>query len=172
MQVDGALYVAELNNVNIKKFVDDVVLMDVDANITAKKNFNNIETVQMSTRNISSDSTYPDVMRIARQAVRLDVDETVNGTIVFDTVTVSKNVQAFRLNSQPFPAGFVTLDSVQELSDSMELNRLTMLGDIMLEDGAQVNGFDLKAECANTWMVISFYPEIFQNFVLDVVYIF
>jgi hypothetical protein len=62
-------------------------------------------------------------------------------------------VKVFTLNDQPFPSGFVTLDTDQELPDSMEVDRLIMLGDIVLKDGARVNGFDLNAECVNTWMV-------------------
>lgn len=153
IEVVGALNVAELNNVNIKKFLDDLVLLDVDANITAKKNFIDLKTARLSTRNLSSNSVYPDVMGTARQAIRLDVNDTVNGTIVFATVMVSKNVQTSRLNNQHFPSGFVSLDGDQELSETLEVDKITMLGDILLEDGARVNGLDLKVECTNTWMV-------------------
>lgn len=137
----------------MKKFVEDVVMMDIDANITSRKNFDQLETTRLSTQNLSSDSVYPDIISTARDAIRLDVNEIVNGTMVFDSVTVNQNVKVFTLNDQPFPSGFVTLDTDQELPDSMEVERLIMLGDILLEDGARVNGFDLKAECANTWMV-------------------
>lgn len=154
-KIEGALTVGELNGVDVKKFVEDVVLTDVDANITSLKNFDQLETTRLSTHSLSSDSVYPDVISTARDAIRLDVNEIVNGTMVFDSVTVNQNVKVFTLNDQPFPSGFVTLDTDQELPDSMEVDRLIMLGDILLEDGARVNGMDLKAECDNTWMVTS-----------------
>lgn len=172
LQVVGALNVAELNNVNIKKFLDDVVLLDVEANITAKKNFIDLKTARLSTRDLSSNSVYPDVMGTARQAIRLDVNDTVNGTIVFATVTVSKNVQTSRLNNQHFPSGFVSLDGDQELSETLEVDKITMLGDILLEDGARVNGLDLKVECTNTWMVDDFFQEFSWNLALQGVFIF
>ena len=78
-----------------------------------------------------------------------------SGFLFSHRLTVNQNVKVFTLKDQPFPSGFVTLDTDQELPDSMEVERWIMLGDILLEDGARVNGFDLKAECANTWMVIA-----------------
>lgn len=137
----------------MKKFIEDVVLVDVDANITSPKYFDQLETARLSTHSLSSDSVYPDIISTARDAIRLDVSDIVNGTMVFETISVNRNVKVSKLNDQPFPSGFVTLDTDQELPDSMVVDKLIMLGDIILEDGARVNGFDLKAECANTWMV-------------------
>jgi len=137
----------------VTNFFKDVVLVDVDANITSPKNFERLETSRLSTHNLSSDSVYPDIISTARDAIRLDVSDIVNRTMVFETVIVHRNVKVSKLNDQPFPSGFVTLDTDQELPDSMVVDKVVMLGDIILEDGARVNGFDLKAECANTWMV-------------------
>ena len=64
----------------MKKFVEDVVLIDVDANITSRKNFDQLETTRLSTQNFSSDSVYPDILSPARDAIRLDVNEIGNGT--------------------------------------------------------------------------------------------
>lgn len=140
---------------DIKKFAEDVVLVDVDANITSRKVFENLATSKMSTGHVQSNSVFPDVINTATQAIRLDIDDTVNGTIQFADVTIERNIKSSTLNGQPFPAGYVTLDSSQELPDSMVVDKIVMLGDIILEDGARVNGFDLNAECANTWMVFS-----------------
>lgn len=129
------------------------MLADVDATIISKKSFDKIETPLMSTLSLKCHSVYPDVIDTAERAIRLDVNDIVNRTIQLDTVTVNRNVQSFSLNGLSFPSSFVTLDSEQSLPHSTEIDRLVMLGDIVLEDGAKVNGFNLKAECANTWMV-------------------
>ena len=142
-----------MNDVDIKNFADDVVLVDVDANITSRKVFDKLETIALSTRRVQSDSVHPDVIGAAMQAIRLDINDTVNGTIQFDAVEIERNIKSSTLNGQPFPSGYVTLDSNQELPESMVVDKITMLGDITLENGARVNGFDLKAECANTWTV-------------------
>lgn len=85
----------------------------------------------------------------------------MNRTMYFDTVEVIWNVQSAMLNNLSFPADFVTLDSEEELPNFMVVDKVVMLGrNITLEDGARVNGFDLKAECANTWMVKHYFIDL------------
>ncbi len=153
----------------MKKFIEDVVLVDVNANITSPKNFDQLETTGLSTHSLSSDSVYPDIISTARDAIRLDVSDIVNGTMVFETISVNRNVKVSKLNDQPFPSGFVTLDTDQELPDSMVIDKVIMLGDIILEDGARVNGFDLKAECENTWMVTAKNNCLFEMYLKPLV---
>lgn len=77
LKFEGALAVNSLNGVDIKKFTDDAVLVDVDANITSKKMFYNIEAPSVSTHRLTCDSVYPDVIGTAAQGIRLDIDETM-----------------------------------------------------------------------------------------------
>lgn len=128
-------------------------MKDVTANITARKFIKNLETPLLTTYRIQSESVHPDILGTAEQAIRLDINDTVNRTLQFETITVGRNVQSATLNSLPFPSGFVTVDSEQELPSSLEVDSIEMLGDIILKDGARVNGFDLVAEYNNTWMV-------------------
>lgn len=133
--------------------MDEVVLVDVDANITSRKVFEEVEAAQLLAGSVQCDTVYPDVLTTTAQAIRVDVSGTVNRTLYFDTLAIKRNIQLATLNGQSFPSGFITLDSDQELPESLTLEKLVMLGDITFEDGARVNGYDLSAECANTWMV-------------------
>lgn len=148
------MQIGDLNGVDLNSFAQDLVLKDVAANITAKKIIENLEALVLKTQHIESDSIYPDITGTAEQAIRLDMNDTVTRTIQFETIEVNRNVQVGTLNSLPFPDGFVTLDSEQELPSSSAVESIEMLGDIILIDGARVNGFDLKAEYNNTWLVI------------------
>lgn len=128
-------------------------MVDVDANITSKKILFNVETPLVSTHGLTCDSVFPDVIGTALQAIRLDIDEVVNRTVYFDEVEAISNVKSTMLNDLSFPADFVTLDGDQELFNFMMVDKVVINGNITLEDETRVNGFDLNAECANTWMV-------------------
>lgn len=128
-------------------------MVDVDANITSKKILFNVETPLVSTHGLTCDSVFPDVIGTALQAIRLDIDEVVNRTVYFDEVEAISNVKSTMLNDLSFPADFVTLDGDQELFNFMMVDKVVINGNITLGDETRVNGFDLNAECANTWMV-------------------
>lgn len=146
----------DVNGVDLKAFAKDVVLLDTDAVITARKSFEAVMVHKLTTPNVTCGSVSPDVIGTAKGAIRLYVDTNateINVTISFTDLLVRGDVRLSTLNGRPFPDGYMTVNGSQELASSLVADRVIVLGDILLEEGARVNGFDLEAELANTWMV-------------------
>jgi len=156
-QVDGILNATDLNGVDPVAFSNDVVLLDVDAEIEAKKNFETLKVNLLTAPEIICKSVHPDVIRTAAEAVKLDHNnEMVTGPVHFEDLVVKGDVELSTLNGRSFPDGFLMLDGDQDLPSSLVADRVSVLGDIQLLKGARINGLDLDAEIANTWMVIYF----------------
>ena len=155
--MDGELTAGHVNGVNLLNFANDVVLCDEDAVIPSKKIFDQLEISQLSSINgvIHSDSVSPDVVQTSADAVRLDRDEIITGPVTFiEPIRVTGNVYLSALNGRNFPNDYVTLDGDQELfGSSFTVNRISVLEGIEFAQGARLNGLNLSAECANTWMI-------------------
>ena len=147
--------VERLNGVDVVAFANDVVLRDEDAVITGRKVVDNLRVHNLTTDRLNCASTLPDVIFAAEKVIRLDQDQTVEATIVFDEdLIVDGHVHlAGQLNGHSFPDGYFLLDVDQELPFNYSVDSITMLGDVEFVPGARIEGLDLKAECDNTWMV-------------------
>ena len=153
----GEVTADRVNGVDVNEFSKDVVLRDADAVITGRKSVEDVHFGNLSTHHLRCHHTVPDVEFAAHNAIRLDQDQSVEATIIFDQVVVNGDVHlAGQLNGHSFPDEYILLDVDQELLSDYTIDDLVTRGDIELVEGALVNGYDLKAECDNTWMVTSF----------------
>lgn len=149
----GELTVERLNGVDVIEFAEDVVLHDSDAVITGRKSVDDAHFRQLSAGHIQCQNVVPDIMFAADNIIRLDRDQLVKATIIFDEIVVDGDVQlGGRLNGHSFPDGYLLLDVDQELPFDYTIDHLVTRGDIELGKDALVDGYHLKAECNNTWM--------------------
>lgn len=148
------MFAERLNGVDVIEFSRDVVLRDDDAVITGRKSVENVHIWHLSTDSIQCQHVSPDIMFAANKSIRLDQDQSIEATIIFDEVMVDGDVHLEgQLNGHSFPDGYILRDIDQELPFEYMIEKLVTRGDIELGDDALVDGYNLKAECANTWMV-------------------
>ena len=150
-----------VNGIDLAELAKDLVLVDSDANITARKIFQTLNTNRLTTTQVQCDSVGPDIAHTAAEAIRLDHNETVLGNLRFEILRVQGDVHLSSLNGEPFPAGYITLDGDQKVDSNLIADRIAMLGDIRLKKGALVNGVDIHEAYANTWMVICILSSLF-----------
>lgn len=108
----------------------------------------------MVTSYIKAEAVEPDIIGTSTDAVYLNNASPVSGTVHFKKVHVKGKIHIEELNSQSFPSGYLLLKESQALPGTLNVNQLVMNGNISFLPGALINGIDLEAECANTWMVI------------------